>query len=85
MRKWPNLSQELDQAKEKITSVVGHRSALRALVSRLETQLQTAEIKIGGFEDDFNDMIAKLESSTVGHEDESADIDLLEMSHRQRA
>ena len=60
------LSQELDQAKGKITSVVGHRSALRALVSRLETQLQSAEIKIGGLEDDFNDMIAKLESSTGG-------------------
>ena len=60
------LSQELDQAREKITTVVGHRSALHALVSRLETQLQSAENKIGGLEDDFNDMIAKLQSSTGG-------------------
>ena len=59
-------SQELDQTKEKITTVVGHRSALRALVSRLETQLQSAESKIGGLEDDFNAMIAKLEKSTGG-------------------
>ena len=78
-------SQELDQAKEKITTVVGHRSALRALVSRLETQLQSAESKIGGLEDDFNAMIAKLEKSTGGNEGESSAIALSEMPYRQRA
>ncbi len=79
------LGQELGQAQEKITTVVGHRSALHALVSRLETQLQSAESKIGGLEDDFNDMIAKLQSSTGRHEGDSGDIALSEMPYRQRA
>ncbi len=79
------LSQELDQAKEKITTVVGHRSALRALVSHLETQLQSAESRIGGLQDDFIDMIAKLDSSTGGHESKSGEIALSEMPYRQRA
>ena len=79
------LGQELDQAQEKITTVVGHRSALRALVSRLETQLQSAENKIGGLESDFNDVIAKLENSTGGHDGENGDVPLSEMPYRHRA
>jgi len=79
------LGQDMDKAQEKMVTVVGHRSALRALVSRLETQLQSTEKRIGSLESDFNHVIANLEISIGAPEDLGEGSTTSEMSFRHRA
>jgi murein DD-endopeptidase MepM/ murein hydrolase activator NlpD len=67
------------------TEVAKLGPALQALVSRLETQLQTQEAHAGDLEADFNGLIAKLEEITVGRDGDDGDVQLTDMPFSKRA
>ena len=78
------LGQELESAQEKVTTVVGHRSALQALVSGWKRSCRRRKGACG-FEKDFNGVIAGLEHSTGGRPNGEGSPVLPDMPFRERA